>query len=126
VAAGVRVFDQTKEGEREREEGQNLSLAPLKSACTHAQVPIGRAGTRVLCPLVNRSEQTLCFELLTATSEHGGAGCGDHNNGVVRIDNGDQELQLLKKFHMCRFVEAHAQVPHSADSSSTASQGRSW
>ena len=123
MAVGLRVFDPTIQGETERENAQTLSLAPLKSACTHAQVPIGRAGTRVLCPLVNRSEQTLCFELLTATAEPCGAGCGDHNHGVVRIDNADQELQLLKKFHMCRFVEAHA---HSADSSSsgTASKGR--
>ena len=78
---------------------------------------MGSAGTRVLCPLVNRSEQTLCFELSTETAEPGGGSDGvtsddqgAHADGVVRIDNGDQELQLLKNFHMCQFVEAKARA----------------
>ena len=85
--------------------GRGGTWAPAR---VRAEVPFGCAGTRLQCPLENRSGQLMCFEALVddeaAAADSGGVQ-GD-GGGSVRIDDEDRELQLLQTFHMCVFVEA--------------------
>ena len=85
--------------------GRGGTWAPAK---VRAEVPFGCAGTRLQCPLENRCGQLMCFEALVdeeaAAADSGGV--QGEGGGSVRIDDEDQELQLLQTFHMCVFVEA--------------------
>lgn len=85
-----------------------------------SSVAVGSPAARAYCPLTNPSDQPLCFEVIVqaagrarlspaSVEAEGGAA------GSVRIDHGDEELQLLKHFHLCQFVEEEKRQPREAE-----------
>jgi hypothetical protein len=76
-----------------------LEVAQPELVCI--PVVVGSPAARARCPVTNPSDQPLCFEVIVqrAAEDEGKAA------GTVRIDHGDEELQLLNNFNLCQFVE---------------------
>lgn len=83
-------------------------------------VAVGSPAAKVVCPLVNRSDKPVCFEVVVpgaaaagnvaAAAEAAGTTAAAAALGDVRIDHGDEDLQLLTNFHLCQFEEEQASV----------------
>lgn len=85
-----------------------------------SSVEVGSPAARAYCPLTNPSDQPLCFEVIVQAAARAELSPGSVEaeggaSGSVRIDHGDKELQLLKHFHLCQFVEEEKRQPREAE-----------